>query len=225
MKKTFKTESTSEDLKNYFKVWLSMGLKHPGEYIQSFIANTYQYYYLEFRNKRGLYLKPEIMDFYIGKRPLVQKSEAIQKLIIKLQVHVPESLKPVREKGVLAMDTVRRFPVVSWFINPGVITWMMLIGFFALWTKRRYTSILEFLPVFLIFGVCLLSPKNGNLRYLSGLLYGSGTLAAAFGNLREEQANAIEDTKEVSKEEKSRKQKKHRIARTLPEDKRQRVKV
>lgn len=82
---------------------------------------------------------------------------------------------------------------------------MMLIGFFALWTKRRYTSILEFLPVFLIFGVCLLSPKNGNLR--------------------EEQANAIEDTKEVSKRRRAGSRKKHRIARTLPEDKRQRVKV
>lgn len=114
-----------------------MGLKHPGEYIQSFIANTYQYYYMEFRNKRGLYLKPEIMDFYIGKRPWVQESEAIQKLIRKLQVHVPENLKPVREKGVLAMDTVRRFPVVSWFTNPGVITWMMLIGFFCTLDKEE----------------------------------------------------------------------------------------
>lgn len=226
VKKTFKTESTSEDLKNYFKVWLSMGLKHPGEYIQSFIANTYQYYYMEFRNKRGLYLKPEIMDFYIRKRPWVQKSEAIQKLIRKLQVHVPENLKSVREKGVLAMDTVRRFPVVSWFTNPGVITWMMLIGFFALWTKRRYTSILEFLPVFLIFGVCLLSPKNGNLRYLyPACCMVPALLAAAFGNLREEQANAIEDTKEVSKRRRAGSRKKHRIARTLPEDKRQRVKV
>ena len=226
VKKTFKTESTSEDLKNYFKVWLSMGLKHPGEYIQSFIANTYQYYYMEFRNKRGLYLKPEIMDFYIRKRPWVQKSEAIQKLIRKLQVHVPEKLKSVREKGVLAMDTVRRFPVVSWFTNPGVITWMMLIGFFALWTKRRYTSILEFLPVFLIFGVCPLSPKNGNLRYLyPACCMVPALLAAAFGNLREEQANAIEDTKEVSKRRRAGSRKKHRIARTLPEDKRQRVKV
>lgn len=226
VKKTFKTESTSEDLKNYFKVWLSMGLKHPGEYIQSFIANTYQYYYMEFRNKRGLYLKPEIMDFYIRKRPWVQKSEAIQKLIRKLQVHVPENLKSVREKGVLAMDTVRRFPVVSWFTNPGVITWMMLIGFFALWTKRRYTSILEFLPVFLIFGVCLLSPKNGNLRYLyPACCMVPALLAVAFGNLREEQANAIEDTKEVSKRRRAGSRKKHRIARTLQEDKRQRVKV
>jgi hypothetical protein len=103
---------------------------------------------------------------------------------------------------------------------------MMLIGFFALWTKRRYTSILEFLPVFLIFGVCLLSPKNGNLRYLyPACCMVPALLAAAFGNLREEQANAIEDTKEVSKRRRAGSRKKHRIARTLPEDKRQRVKV
>ena len=49
--------------------------------------------------------------------------------------------------------------------------------------------------------------------------------AGAFGNLREEQANAIEDTKEVSKRRRAGSRKKHRIARTLPEDKRQRVKV
>lgn len=209
VKKTFKTESTSEDLKNYFKIWLSMGLKHPGEYVQSFIANTYQYYYLEFRNKRGLYLKPEIMDFYIGKRPWVQESEQIQKLIRKLQVHIPDSLKPVREKGVLAIDTVRRFPVVSWFINPGVVTWMMLIGFFVLWTRKRYTSILEFVPVFLIFGVCLLSPKNGNLRYLyPACCMVPALLAAAFGNLREEEEISVRDTEKVSK----RRRKKHRIA-------------
>ena len=86
---------------------------------------------------------------------------------------------------------------------------MMLIGFFALWTKRRYTSILEFLPVFLIFGVCLLSPKNGNLRYLyPACCMVPALLAAAFGNLREEQANAIEDTKRSVKKKKSRKQKK-----------------
>ena len=50
-------------------------------------------------------------------------------------------------------------------------------------------------------------------------------LAAAFGNLREEQANAIADTKAVSIRRRAGSRKKHRIARTLPEDKRQRVKV
>ena len=50
-------------------------------------------------------------------------------------------------------------------------------------------------------------------------------LAAAFGYLREEQANAIEDTIEVSKRCRAGSRIKHSIARTLPEDKRQSVKV
>lgn len=213
VKKTFKTKSTSEDLKNYFKVWFQMGLKHPGEYIQSFIANTYQYYYLEFRNRRGIYLHAQIMDFYISKRPWVQQSQEIQKLIRKLQVHVPENLRPVRQTGELLMHTVRRIPVISWFANPGVVTWMMIIGFFALWTKKRYTSMLEFLPVFLIFGVCLLSPKNGNLRYIyPACCMVPALLAAAFGNLRQEGADEIEDKEKAPKRRRAGRRKKHRIA-------------
>ena len=216
VKKTFKTKSTSEDLKNYFKVWFQMGLKHPGEYIQSFIANTYQYYYLEFRNRRGIYLHAQIMDFYISKRPWVQQSQEIQKLIRKLQVHVPENLRPVRKTGELLIETVRRIPVISWFANPGVVTWMMLIGFFALWTKKRYTSMLEFLPVFLIFGVCLLSPKNGNLRYIyPACCMVPVLLAAAFGNLRQEGVDEIEDTEKTPKRRRAGRRKKHRIARIL----------
>lgn len=226
VKTTFKSESTAEDLKDYFKVWLSMGLKHPGEYVQSFIANTYEYYYIQFNSKKGLNYKVSTIDVYIKLRPWVRKNEEIKKLLKSVQAYVPERMSSAREKGVATIKTVRRFPVVSWFTNPGVITWMMLIGFFALWTKRRYTSILEFLPVFLIFGVCLLSPKNGNLRYLyPACCMVPALLAAAFGNLREEQANAIEDTKEVSKRRRAGSRKKNRIARTLPGDKRQRVKV
>ena len=161
---------------------------------------------MEFRNKRGLYLKPEIMDFYIRKRPWVQKSEAIQKLIRKLQVHVPENLKSVREKGVLAMDTVRRFPVVSWFTNPGVITWMMLIGFFALWTKRRYTSILEFLPVF--WSLPAIAEEWKSAVLISGLLYGSGTSCCRLWKFAGGTSKCNRRHKRSVKKKKSRKQKK-----------------
>lgn len=73
VKGTYKSEVTSTDLKNYFKVWLQMGLKHPDEYFQAF---------------------------------------------------------------------------------------------FALWIKRKYFDMAAFLPVFLIVCVCLLSPRNDNLRYI-----------------------------------------------------------
>ena len=44
VKNTYKTSATSMDLNNYYFVWLKMGLKHPFEYIESFITNTYAYY-------------------------------------------------------------------------------------------------------------------------------------------------------------------------------------
>ena len=217
VKSTFKRESTSEDLKNYFKVWISMGLKHPGEYIQSFIANTYRYYYVEFRAKKGVYLNPETISLYIEKRLWVQNNKKILRLFKKVKADVPERLKPVREKGVFAVETVRSFPVVSWFYNPGVITWMMLIGFFALWSRKRYTSILEFLPIFLIFGVCLLSPKNGNLRYIyPACCMIPAFLAAAFGNLREEEAVNRENNGQVSV-----RRKRHRIIKKIQQEKKE----
>ena len=76
----------------------------------------------------------------------------------------------------------------------------------------------------ILFGILLLLCLIIRLRYPACCMV-PALLAAAFGNLREEQANAIEDTKEVSKRRRAGSRKKHRIARTLPEDKRQRVKV
>ena len=182
VKSTFNPKATNEDLKNYFAVWIEMGLKHPGEYIQSFIANTYSYYSVSFGNHKGVYLKPEIMDFYIHKRNWVQKNEQIVKLLRKIQARVPDKLKPIREKGMQTVKVIRKVPGFNCFFNPGTITWMMIMAFFVLWTKRKYNSMLAFLPVFLIFGICLLSPKNNNLRYIyPACCMIPAMLAAAFG--------------------------------------------
>ena len=182
VKSTFNPKATNKDLKNYFAVWAKMGLKHPEEYIQSFIANTYGYYSITLDNHTGVYLKPEIMNFYIHKRKWVQKNEQIIKLLRKIQAQVPGKLKPVRENGMQTIKVIRKIPGFNCFFNPGTVTWMMLITFFVLWTKRKYNSMLAFLPVFLIFGICLLSPKNNNLRYIyPACCMIPARLAAAFG--------------------------------------------
>ena len=42
-----------------------MGLKHPVEYIEAFIANTYAYYAPLLTTNRGLYLKLNSMKPYV----------------------------------------------------------------------------------------------------------------------------------------------------------------
>lgn len=165
VKITYKSEATSEDLKNYFKVWFQMGLKHPGEYFQAFFANTYGYYAPMFNNYEGLYMGLSTIRFYRSNRQWAQKVVPLS-FCDKVDFKEPENLSPIRERMKFWMATTYRMPIINWFYNPGVITWMILLAFFALWIERKYTDMAAFLPVFLIICVCLLSPKNNNLRYI-----------------------------------------------------------
>lgn len=184
VKRTFKKESTSEDLSNYFKVWLAMGLKHPGEYIQAFLANTYSYYCPAFTNKTGLYFKFDTMKGYVAQRKWARETIP-EKFVEETSGKVPEKIKPLREKIILLVAGTYKIPVFNWFYNPGVITWMLLLAFFAFWTRKEYFNILTFLPVLLVVGVCLLSPKNNNLRYIyPACCLVPGMLIAAFGGFK-----------------------------------------
>ena len=165
VKITYKSEATSEDLKNYFKVWLQMGLKHPDEYFQAFFANTYGYYAPMFNNYGGLYMGLSSVRFYRSNRNWAQRVVPLS-FCDEVDFKEPKNLSPIRERMKFFMATTYRIPIINWFYNPGVITWMILLAFFALWIRRKYFDMAEFLPVFLIICVCLLSPKNNNLRYI-----------------------------------------------------------
>lgn len=169
VKSKYRRESSSDDLKNYFKVWALMGVKHPGEYIQSFMASTYGYYYPILKNKddsRGIYLKTVTIKNWVNMRQSWAKKTIPESVVKKLSFQSPKVLKPVREATRQYVLLVRNVPIVSWFFSPGAISWMMFSAFFVLWIKRKYKTMILFLPAFLIFCVCLLSPVNNNLRYI-----------------------------------------------------------
>lgn len=165
VKGTYKSEATSTDLKNYFKVWLQMGLKHPDEYFQAFFANTYGYYAPLFNSRGGLYLGLSTVRFYRSNRKWAQEMIP-ESFCDKVDFKEPKILSPIRERMKFLMGISYKIPIINWLYNLGVITWLILIAFFALWIKRKYFDMAAFLPVFLIVCVCLLSPRNDNLRYI-----------------------------------------------------------
>ena len=181
VKNTYKTSATSMDLNNYFFVWLKMGLKHPVEYIEAFIANTYAYYAPLLTTNRGLYLKLNSMKFYKKTRPWV-KDTIPQTFINKNNCESPRRLKKIRKTVITFCKLTYHIPVINWLYNPGVITWLMFMAFFVFWTRKEYDSMITFIPLLLIFGICLLSPKNNNLRYIyPTCCMIPAMLAAAFG--------------------------------------------
>ena len=130
---------------------------------------------------RGLYLKLNSMKFYKKTRPWV-KDTIPQTFINKNNCESPRRLKKIRKTVITFCKLTYHIPVINWLYNPGVITWLMFMAFFVFWTRKEYDSMITFIPLFLIFGVCLLSPKNNNLRYIyPTCCMIPAMLAAAFG--------------------------------------------
>lgn len=166
VKRTFKKEAGKQDLNLYFKTWLEMGRAYPGEYVQSFLDSTWGYYYP---------LKPgEIAQIYWDSYTYEEdaaESRWIPKVVPDSffrerwihQMPQTENLRMLYRKIMVLADEL---PLVSWLAYPGTIMWLILSMLLILLLSKDYRSLALFFPTLLIFAICLLSPKNGNYRYM-----------------------------------------------------------
>lgn len=196
VKATYKREATSKDLKNYFIVWAKMGLKHPDEYVQSFLASTYGYYYpVQSNNKRlkmrGLYTESATVEQFLKKRSMwytmellpedfaqnfpyksvEQMQAAVDTLTENVSYEPPKQLENAVKVLTLLIKTMQKNAVTNWLLTPGILAWFMFAAFFVLWIRKKYAIMVAFLPMFLLWGVCLLSPQNYSLRYMYPIAY------------------------------------------------------
>ncbi len=136
-----------KDLKKYFRVWLRMGLRHPGTYLQATISNSYNYYYPFRKCKvRG----PQTM--YIAGKP-VNKGFDIYYMVEKRKALVDYN------------ELWCTLPGISLLSNTGAHTWVVLIGIMLLLKKRKYRELVIIAPLLMRIATCCASPVNGHLRY------------------------------------------------------------
>ncbi len=166
VKSTFKETASSKDMKNYFSVWFKMGLKHPVEYLQASVSGTWKYYSPGvYKRMNVFYNKIATLRSYYERRKSLYEGILPEKFIDQLSYIPPEERIIQREKMNAFITLLEYVPVINWMILPGYMTWIMIGGYYIMWHKKRYKMMVIFLPVFLVFGVCLLSPVNGNVRY------------------------------------------------------------
>ncbi len=166
VKRTFNREAGSREMAEYFKVWLEMGRTYPGEYIQSFLDSTWGYYYP---------MKPNIIAELYWDNYTFEEDSKESKWIPKVipesffrerwihQLPQTEYLRMICRKIIVLVDEL---PLISWLAYPGTIMWLLLAMLLVLLLNRNYRSLAAFFPTLLIFAICLLSPKNGNYRYM-----------------------------------------------------------
>ncbi len=137
-----------------------MFLKHPEVYVESVLHNTYQYYdinkisslvyykfndYLQLHDKEGqyTYLYVENTEEYLEQR------YAINQLVLFSE----------------------KVPIVNIFASIGLWPWLFLFALlYNLKWKKKEAQALLLVPLITI-AVCMVSPDNGNTRYVMPLLY------------------------------------------------------
>ena len=150
IKINFNNSADKSDIKDYFSTWWKQFKKHPSAYFKAFYYASYAYYC-----------------------PLADRSDIRPFTLLGYEVDTivfeNTELKPNENPGLdiaRYIDYfVRYIPIVGLFQRIGIYTWMLLITFVYLLSRKKYRYIICVCPLLFVFiGDCL-SPVNGYFRY------------------------------------------------------------
>lgn len=162
-----------EDNKGEFiKLWLSLLLKYPQEYIEAFIYNNYGYWY------------PETWNFIVIKGFSSPEHSTLVNLDIK---STPLIDNPI-VSNVADIVEKRNIPLVSFFFSVGFSFWLVVLCLGYVIYQRKYRSILVFLPVILVWCTILASPVFCEYRYVYSIFV---TLPALMSMIYLKEENTI----------------------------------
>lgn len=148
VKATFNDEYFKDNKINFIKVWISLFFKHPLTYIESFLCNSYGYWYPEAYN--WTVAKGITADGYIVENLDLHTSSKIN---IKLDFY--------REK--------REIPMFSMIYSIGFAFWLALVSLtYCIYTKK-YNLVLVFIPILGLWLTNLASPVFCEFRYIYSL--------------------------------------------------------
>ena len=159
VKETFNEEATREDLKNYFKVWVSMLRKHPGVYIQATMNNYYMYFYPAEANIK-------VYGFEWSGEQYELLSDHMEATTHQRTGHV-EAAKKIRGVYANLRNYYSQLPIIRIFTKSGFYFWSIMICLaYAIHSRNRRACLLLSVFVFSIL-ICCLGPCNGDYgRYI-----------------------------------------------------------
>jgi len=143
----------STDLKAYFNAWASMFLKHPGVYVDATLNNIYAYFYSEHKN---------FVDEEIGFYGITNNNP-------NLNIHFNNL-----EQGRLILENIAASicdtPIIGLLYSCFIYTWALLVLTFYILSKKKYKMLVYYIPMYVTFLFCLISPVNGHMRYFEPIV-------------------------------------------------------
>lgn len=153
VKEKYKGTATTEDLKEYFKIWFQMFCKHPSVYIKATLNATYGYYY------------PNRMEYKDG--IVLLKIDAPDVCnVSNFAIHFLEHTEDSRNLIERSIYTLRNMPGIGLLFSCGLYTWGVIVVTLLLWYFKRKREMAILVPLYVIILVCIASPVNALVRYM-----------------------------------------------------------
>ena len=139
--------------RSYIKAWFSMGIRHPGVYLDAFLNLTYGYFY------------PSGSNTIVC---VTLSSPDRDSLVFEQNPSLDETRLSLFN---LIYYTLRRLPGIGMLFYVDTITWAFLLLFISLYIMAGVKAASPFV-YFLAYGlIALLSPKSGEIRYILPMFY------------------------------------------------------
>ena len=137
---------------DFLKLWISLGLKYPGDYLEAYIQQTNGYWYPD--------------SYY-----LVAEAEGISATSLGIS-HTPLIRGPLVVKGKeIAIKLGSMIPLYGTLWSMGVIFWIFLICIACILARRDYSKLLYALPCLTLwFTVMIATPVATEFRYVYFLI-------------------------------------------------------
>lgn len=139
--------------KEFFKLWISLGLRYPGDYLDAYIQQTYGYWYPD--------------SFY-----LVAEAEGVSATELGVSTrHLIGGPLVVKGKE-LAIKLGSIVPIYGTLWSMGVACWVLLFSMGTVLVRRETRKLLCYLPsVLLLFTVLIATPVATEFRYVYFMVY------------------------------------------------------
>lgn len=147
----FTGENPEGDLGSFIRVWLQLGVRHPGTYLQQLIICGVGYWY------PGAYGGDEI--------PLSPVPRIDSEFFDITEEEIDATATPARAFIGSMESFLGALPVVGAVFDKAFYTWGFAFLFSIIWNKARYLSIV-FMPFLITFFACCASPVNSLMRYV-----------------------------------------------------------
>ena len=137
----------------FFRLWLELGIKYPGDYLTAYVKQTYGYWYPD--------------SFY-----LVAEAEGVSATDLGVS-HTPLIGGPLVIKAKeIAIKLGSMVPIYGTLWSMGVACWVMLFSIGSVIIRKEYKKLICYLPnVALLLTVLIATPVATEFRYVYFMVF------------------------------------------------------